>query len=141
MDKDEKQEHKFVHTYAEDMAGVIKSDQGGLIKKIIHGEEEHDQERKNMSPALRKNKIFLSTSIILLLLSAGILISFLFRDELKTVFIEPQFTPLIFNDKNTFLEVAGFDKEKIAQIVANQVSATEEKDGEVEGIYLTENKQ
>ena len=59
MDPNEKKEHQFVQTYAEDMAKVIKSEKGGLIKKIIHGEEQHELERKNMSPALRKNKIFL----------------------------------------------------------------------------------
>ena len=48
----------LVETYAEDMAGVIGSDAGGIVKKIIQGEEEKEMEKKNLSPNQRKIKFF-----------------------------------------------------------------------------------
>ena len=42
MQNNESIKPKIVETYAEDMAKVIEDDRGGLIKKIIHSEEEHE---------------------------------------------------------------------------------------------------
>ena len=60
MEQEKEIKHKFVETYAEDMAKVIENDNSGLIKKIIHNEEEHEIEKINLSPESRKNKFFIS---------------------------------------------------------------------------------
>ena len=54
MEKDDKTHNKIVQTYAEDMAKVLENNTEGLVKKIIHGEEEHEQEKKNLSPKSKK---------------------------------------------------------------------------------------
>ena len=36
---------------------AVENDKEGLIKKIIHGEEEHEREKINLSPESKKNKI------------------------------------------------------------------------------------
>lgn len=131
----------MVETYAEDMAKVIESDTGGLVKKIIQGEQKHELEKKNLSPQSRKNKIFMLISLFLMVIAVGILSYFFLKPDTNTVPVEKQFIPLIFNDQSTFLEIAGFTPEQIAQIVSNQISATQVKNGGVEGIYLTNNKQ
>ena len=141
MEKDEKTENKIVQTYAEDMAKVIENDTEGLVKKIIHGEEEHQAEKKNLSPESRKNKLFMFISILLVFLALVTLSFFFFRKDINVVEVEKQFVPIIFNDQSTFIEVLGLNKDEIAQTVLNQVNATEVKKGGVEGIYLTENKQ
>ena len=46
---------RVIETYAEDMAQVLENDKGGLIKKIIHEEEEHEAEKRNLSPQSKKN--------------------------------------------------------------------------------------
>ncbi len=140
MEKDKKIEHKIVQTYAEDMAKVIENDTGGLIKKIIHGEEEHEKEKENLSPESKKNKFFMFISLVFILL-ALIALFFFFKRDIATVEIEKQFTPIIFNDKNTFFEIMGFKKDEINQTILNEINATEVKNGGVEGIYLMENKQ
>ena len=37
-----------VQTYAEDMTKVIEKNEGGIIKKIIHEQEEHEAIKKNI---------------------------------------------------------------------------------------------
>ena len=128
------------HTYAEDMAEVIEDDKTGLVKKIIHEEERHEIEKTNLSPESKKNELFLFTSLVLVFLSAGILTFFFFGRNISTIDIAPVFTPLIFNDQNYFLEVAGFNKDQIIASIKSEAAATAQNKG-VEGIYLTENKQ
>ena len=133
--------HKIVKTYAEDMAKVIEDSQGSVIKKIIHGEEEHEALKKNLSPESRKNKFFMFFSLLLILFSSATLYFFYFNEKANTVPVEQQFTPLIFNDASVFIEVKGLNKNQIAQIVLNEVNTAKVKNGGVEGIYLTEDKK
>lgn len=135
------EKHIAVETYAEDMAKLIEDDRGGLIKKIIHGAEENEKEKINFSPESRKNKLFMLVGV-LLVLSASITLSFFFfRNNIGTVAVEEQFTPLIFNDASTFIEIKDLNKDQITQIVLNKINTTQVKIGGVEGVYLTENKK
>ena len=142
MEKNSKIENKIVQTYAEDMAKVIEDDKSGLIKKIIHEEERHEIEKRNLSPESRKNKFFMLMSLILILLGlATLFYFFLTAKEVPTVAIEKQFAPIIFLDQNTFLEVKDFNQEKIIQTILNKINGTLVKNGGIEGIHLTENKR
>lgn len=141
MEKNSETQNKLVQTYAEDMAKVIQDDREGLIKKIIHGEQEHEMEKKNISPASNKNRFLLIMGILFLSVSLGTLYYFVVNREAPTVPVEKQLTPIIFNDRSTFLEVDGFNKERISQTIVNAVNTTPVKSGEVDGIYLTENKR
>lgn len=135
-------QNKIIKTYAEDMARVIEDDTQGLIKKMIHGEEEREIEKKNLSPESKKNKLFMLVSILLLAMALGVVSFFLFiKEDINTVPVEKQFVPIIFNDKITYFEVFELKKEEIVQTVFNQVNNTSVKIGGVDGIYLTENKQ
>ena len=108
MDKEEKTKsvadelkNKQVKTYAEDMAKVIESDSGGLIKKIIHQQEQYEIERKNSSPRSKKNQLFIFTGIVLVFLAIVLLVSLgVFKNKTKTVELIPQYTPPIFIDQN-----------------------------------------
>ncbi len=140
MDKENTTENKLVHTYAEDMAGVLENDREGLIKKIIHGEEEHETEKMNLSPESKKNQVYMFISVVFLAIGFSLVAFFLLRTDVKTVAVAPQFIPLIFNDKSTYLEVAGQKREEIIQTVRNEIVTSDVKSGGVEGIYLTENK-
>ncbi|KKS24510.1 MAG: hypothetical protein UU82_C0004G0004 [Candidatus Nomurabacteria bacterium GW2011_GWC2_41_8] len=134
-------ENKIVKTYADDMAKVIENDTGGLVKKIIHGEEEHEAEKRNLSPESKKNRLFMLFSLVLTILALATLSFFFFKKNINTVPIEKQFVPIIFNDQSAFLEVSSLNKDEISQTVLNQIDVAELKNGGVEGIYLTENKQ
>jgi hypothetical protein len=142
MEQDKEIKNRIVETYAGDMAEVIENNEEGPIKKIIYGEEKHEEEKENLSPESKKNKLFMFAGFLLLSVALITLFYFLLFDrDIGTVEVEQQFTPIIFNDKSTFLEVFGLKKEEITQAVLNQINATEVKNEGIEGIYLTENKQ
>jgi len=132
---------KIVQTYVEDMAKVISDDKGGLIKKIIHEEEEYETEKIKLSPESKKNKLFLLIGSLLILGALATLGFFIFTRESSTVPIEAQFTPIIFSDKSDFIEITGFNSDKITQNIKNIVNGSSVKEGGIEGIYLTENKK
>lgn len=131
----------FVETLAGDMADVLQNDREGLVKKIIHGEEEHEKEKINLSPESKKNKLFMFAGIVLILLAFITLSFFIFNQSPNTVPVEQQFVPLIFNDQSIYIEVSALTKEELARSVLNEIDATKMKAGGLKGIYLTENKQ
>ena len=141
MEKENKFANKNVHTYTEDMAEAIEGGEGGIIKKIIHQEEEHQAENKNLSPQSKKNQLFMFFSVLLILFASIILITFLFfRKNSSTVPIAPQFVPIIFTDQSFLQEVAGLDKDQLITSIINKAHTIKVKTGSLEGIYLTENK-
>ena len=129
---------KIIETYADDMARVIEDDKDGLIKKIIHQDEEREAEKKEKSPEAKKNKIFVVVGIVLIASTLAIFSIAISKQKPRTVAIAPQATPLIFTDKSIFLEVAEFSKEKISEALATETKRADIKTGELEGAYLTE---
>src|SRR5664279_5295382 len=123
QNKDKELKNVTVETYAEDMATILGNDTEGLLKKIIHGEEEHEEDKKNLSTESKKNKMFMLGSIALLVLALLTLSFFLLKNTANTVPIEKQFVPIIFTDQAHSIEVAGLKKDEIAQAVLTEVNA------------------
>lgn len=134
-------EHKVVKTYAGDVAEVIENDKEGLVRKIIHGEEQREKEKKNLSPKSRKNKMFMLSGFLLIVAAAIILFILFFKKDAGTVPVGSQFVPIIFNDRSSFFEISSLNKEEIVRIILGELNNTKVKEGGVEGIYLTENKK
>jgi len=130
---------KIVETYAEDMAEVIKSDHGDLVKKIIHEEEEREIEKQNISPEATRNKIFAAVGSILLLCSVALVGFFFIIHKADTVPVQTPFTSMIFNDATGFIEVADLDKDQIIQSIRTEIGTKDLKVNGLEGIYLTLN--
>lgn len=141
MEPENKIQKKSVQTYAEDMAEVLGADREGLIKKVIHEEEDKEMEKKNLSPDSKKNQVFVILSLTMMLFSAGLVVFLLLKKDNNTVEIPPQFTPIVFTDKTKFIDISLLSKESIMEKVAKEVESTEIKNGAVEGIYLVDNKQ
>lgn len=141
MEKESLKQERVVETCAEDMAHVIEDNQGGLVKQMIHEEEMKQIQNKNVSPVSQKNKIYILLSAIFLI-GAFLTFVFLFLQEKKTsVIVEPQFAPIIYNDKNVFLEIADLPRDKILESMATEASNTTVKKGGIEGIYVIQKKQ
>jgi hypothetical protein len=130
-----------VKTFAEDMSEVIEGDREGLVRKIIHEQELREEEKRNDSPDSKKNKLFMLASFLLVGAALTALFIFVYNKESNTIPIQPQFTSLIYNDQTAFLEVAGLTKDQIITLVKNEIDNSSLKQGGVEGIYLTINKQ
>ncbi|MFZ2205635.1 MAG: hypothetical protein WAV23_03515 [Minisyncoccia bacterium] len=141
MIPENKKQNKIVQTYAGDMAKVIEINEGGLIKKIIHEKEEQEQEKENLSPESRRNKTFMLISIVFVILAVGsVAFILILKQQISTVPVALQFSPLIFTDEAKIVEVGGLNVENVVKTIYSQVNATKVKKGGVEGIYLTENK-
>jgi hypothetical protein len=128
----------MVETYTEDMANVIGGDSGSLVKKIIHSEEEHEIEKKNLSPQSKKNRIFIFVGISLLILALATIVFLLFQKGTNNVVVQKLFTPLVFNDQIMPLDISGLKPDEIAQAVLKEIGDTKVSGGQVEGIYLSE---
>ena len=130
-----------VETYTSDIAGALQGDQAGLVRKIIREEEERESAKKNISPGARLNKFLVIVSALLIVLGLGAL-SYLFLGERAgTGVVKTGFVPLVFTDRSSFLEVAGFKRSEIIQSVWNQVRDADVKQSGILGIYLTYNKE
>ncbi len=141
-ENENKLKNKNVETYTRDMVKAIESDKGGLIKKIIHEEEEHEALKKDLSPKSRKNRLFMFISIIFIFLALAILVFFIFFNKsINVVSVAPQFTSIIFIDQTDFKGIDGLTKDQIIENISNQTNNTKVKIGGINGIYLTENKK
>lgn len=132
---------KIVETLADDMARVIEDDKDGLIKKIIHQDEEREAEKINQSPEAQKNKVFVLVGSILLVATLGLLVFVISKQKPASVPIAGTASSLVFTDRSIFLEIGGLTKEKIFETFTNQLKTVDLKPGQLEGIYLTDNKQ
>lgn len=142
MDEQNKTKHTTVQTYAEDMAKAIEGDEGGgIIRKIIHSEEENEKQKREASPESIKNKFLMFGGLLLLVTSLITLFYFFSKHKALTVEIKEQLAPLIFTDKSSVLEIKGFSKEQIKQNITNEVGNILVKNGGIGGIYLTSDKR
>lgn len=130
-----------IQTYAEDMAQAIGDNQEGMVRKIIHQDEENEAEKVKQSLNSTKNKFFIIMGTILILATIGLIVFSVMKNEAVTMLAEKPFTPLIFNDNTIFVEVADLKKDQILVAIYNAVNGSPLKVNEVTGIYLTENKK
>mgnify|MGYP003552647626 CR=1 FL=1 len=135
------QKSGVVKTYAEDMANAIDHVEGGMIRQIIQEQEEGQKTQENASPESTKNRMLMLISSILLI-SAFVSLFFAFNSRGKVPTIEPikQMKNMIFVEQNKFLEIEGFSKNQIIETIKNEVADLQIKNGGIEAIYLTENK-
>jgi len=141
IDKNTPNKPKKVETYTEDMARVLEDDQSGIIKKIIHQQEEHEKDRRNFSPESRKNKIEMLISFILVIASFVVLFLSISKNGSNTVPVHEQIAPMIFLDKTFFIEAAGLESGEIIGSIRNEIESVDLKERGVEGLYFAENKK
>lgn len=130
-----------IETYTKDMLHILENGGDGIVKKIIHQEEERENLKKGIHKTSLQNKFFIFGGSILILLAFLSIIFFFFNRVLYIIDVPVQFTPIVFLDKSSFLEISDLSKDKIVNIISNKVNMSQVKNGGVEGIYLTENKK
>ena len=140
----EKKELKTVKvkTFAEDMTKAIEHSEGGMIKKVIEEQEAVEQNQNNASPEKKKNVVFMVVGFSLLFVAFFMIVLItVFKDSFFTVSVNQQFVPIIFTDQNSIKEIAGLQKDKIVEVVTNEINTAKIKSGTVEGLYLTNNQK
>jgi hypothetical protein len=142
MEEKNQIKNQKVETYADDMAKAIESGQGSVIKSIIKEQEEKENQKEGLSIEGKKNKVFIISGILLVFLTFFVFVAvFVFRDKVLTSTVAPQFVPMIFLDKTNVIDATGLSKENLVKAVVGQVNVSGIQTGEVEGIYLTNNKK
>lgn len=139
MDNENKKINKGIETYTADMVRAIHDNKDGAIRKIIQEQEEREVE-KNLSPVSKKNKVFMTLGIVLLMLGVGAVLFWYLTRESGVISIAPKFAPLIYHENTGLVEVSGFTKDKIAEAIWSQALNTDVRKGGIEGIYITEKK-
>ena len=76
---EEKTKNKGIETYAGDLASVLDSKEEGLVRKLIHEQEELDSETRKNSPESKQNQKFLFIGLILIIVALGALSFILIR--------------------------------------------------------------
>ncbi len=141
MDQENRLKHKAVTTFTEDMTRVLEGDQGGIIKKIIHEEEQREKEKTNFSPQSRKNKLYMLSGVTMITVALSIFLYSLLSRPSNTVIIPEKVAPALYTDKSFYLEIDGLTKAGIGSSILNEVAKAELPINGVETIYLTENKR
>ena len=131
---------KAVETLTGDIIKVIETNKEGIVKKIIHEQEDKDEESNKTSPASSKNKIFTVLGLFLIILAILAVVYVLFNKDKSTVEISPQFAPIIFNEEVKLLEIDKLNKEQISNMLFGETENLKTKIAGVKGLYLTQNK-
>lgn len=139
MDSENKFKSKNIETYTGDMAKVLEENRDGLIKRVINEEEEHEAEKKNLSPKSKKNRILTAASFALIAVAFAALIAVaFFHNEVNSLFVATPSASLIFADSTDFKPIDGQNPEQIGKTFWNQANNVKVKTGGIDGIYLTE---
>jgi len=142
METENNLQNKGVQTLTQDMVEVLEKNEGGLIKKIISEEENRETAQKAAFLFTRKNKIFLALSLLFLALTFVVLYFFASpKKDVEKINTLPSFVPLIFTEKNSFIEVLELPKGEIARKILEELSVSDVKEGGVAVVYLTENNK
>jgi len=136
--KEAEVKNNVIETYSKDMVKILEMDKDGLIQKIIHEEEERENEHKNTSHLSKRNKIFMFIGIFLIVASvSGVLFYVITKDD-GVVDVAPQFASIIFLDKSSVLDINKLPKNAVLKGVWTEAQNTKVKLSGVEGIYITE---
>ena len=142
MEPENNLQNKNIHTLAEDIAGAMEGNDGGLIKKIISEEEFREENQESRAIDTKRNKFFLFSSLILLVLAFGILSLFVNSEkEIEAPPAPVQFTPLIFTEKSSFIEVDPASEDPIYKSILKEFDSSDVKKDGILAVYLTENKK
>lgn len=128
--------NKKIETFADDMAGVLESNEPGLIKTIIQEQTAREENQKNNSPETTKNKIFMFVSILLVIISVSLIAFVILNKDLGIVSVKQRFNPLIFTDSSAVLDVADLSKRRFIEKIRTQVDTSPVDEGEIEALYL-----
>lgn len=133
--------NKTIHTLAEDMSLAIQNNKDGFVKKIIHEQEDKENEKKIIAVYSRRNKIYLVLALIFLIIGGGVVGYVFLKEDINSFFVKSKFTPLIFHESSQVIDITGKNKDNIVTAVRSIVLEGERDINVVEGLYFLDNKK
>ena len=132
---------KSVHTYASDLADVIKSGQASVAKIAIAEADKKRQTLENKNPISKKNLIFIIGSVLLILIALGLVGWSIYKTTIKTVPIEGEkfdVTPLVRIDTQKGIDITGLTNIQLRDQLTNIFKKSAPKLNTVEQTYFYE---
>lgn len=141
MESDEKFKSKVVHTFSDDMVNSLGENQDGSLRQLIKEQEEREEYVASMSLQSPENKVFIGISTALIFLSLLGLGYIIFVRNSQSVFVEKQFSPIIFVDRTQFVPIDNLKKDQVINTLKGALTLSTVREGAIDGYYLTENKK
>lgn len=134
-------EQKSLHTYASDLADVIKSGQGSAAKIAIAEADKKRKAAENKSPLSTKNIIFTGIASLLIIGAGALIIWGLYKQQIKTVPIEEtsfEIKPLVRIDTQEGLDITEKKGVQLKDIISRKLKSIAPRLNTIEQIYFSQ---
>lgn len=133
---------KGLETYATDMVDAFQSGEPGLIKKMIHSQEQEELEKKKESRESGKNRLFAIFGAMFIVIALSVVVAlYMFREEVEVVYVAPPVTPLILTDRNDSLDVTEMDRVSVLSALRPALENFDLAKGKIKSVFLNEDNQ
>lgn len=136
---DENKSKQNIETFTADMVQAISNDKSGLVKKLIHEEEEKQRSKEIIFTSSRKNLFFIFSGIGLICIAIALFVFVVMFNKEKDVLSPISKNGQLFIDQTTEKDVTGLSKENISMEVLNFSINSTVKNGGLESLYIFEN--
>jgi hypothetical protein len=134
-------EQKSLHTYASDLADVIKSGQGSAAKIAIAEADKKRKAAENKSPLSTKNILFTGIASLLIIGAGALVIWALYKQQIKTVPIEEtsfEIRPLVRIDTQEGLDITEKKGVQLKDIISRKLKSVAPRLNTIEQIYFSQ---
>lgn len=134
-------EQKSLHTYASDLADVIKSGQGSAAKIAIAEADKKRKVAENKSPLSTKNIVFTGVASLLIVAAGALVIWSLYKQQIKTVPIEEtsfEIKPLVRIDTQEGLDITEKKGVQLKDIISRKLRSITPRLNTISQIYFTQ---
>lgn len=129
--------HGVEQTYYSDLSNAMKSNDPAMISELIQKSRFEKKESRIRSPRARKNILYMTGALVLLLASLGLL-SLIFSPEPKVEFItESRVDSLVYSNLDTGINFTGLEASRAKQAI-REVIETKIPDNTVNQIYYAQ---
>jgi hypothetical protein len=134
-------EQKSLHTYASDLADVIKSGQGSAAKIAIAEADKKRKVAENKSPLSTKNIVFTGVASLLIIGAGALIIWSLYKQQIKTVPIEEvsfEIKPLVRIDTQEGLDITEKKGVQLKDIIGRKLKSMAPRLNTIGQVYFTQ---
>lgn len=108
-------------TYYSDLTTAMGSNEPATMSELIRKSRFEEKESKILSPKSKKNIAFIGGSILLLLISIGILMSIFKKEETVKFITEERVQSLVYSNLDTGINTTGLESTRIKQAIRDVI--------------------
>jgi len=89
---EEHSDSQVTRTLLRDLADTMKENKDGFVKKVIQEQEEKEIEKHKQEVYSKRNKIYITLSIIFVLITGAFVFFVFFQDQVNSFFVKRRFS-------------------------------------------------